>query len=53
MKSTSDCIKCNNCEVEELNKAEVYIICLLTGKRYLYGQKIPCDEKISSRKENK
>jgi len=52
MRSTSECIKCDNCELDETDKSKVYIICHLTGKRYLYGQKIPCDEKIS-RKENK
>lgn len=50
MKSTSECIKCNDSEIEEVSKAEVYIVCHRTGKRYVYGQMIPCDSKDSNGK---
>lgn len=51
MKSTSECVKCNKCEIDDTNKAKIILICHKTGKTYIYGQAIPCDEKITNRKE--
>lgn len=50
MKKTKECIKCNNCELYESNKANIKIICHLTGKVYTYGQIIPCNVKINNTK---
>jgi len=46
MKTTSECSKCNQCKIDESDKKKWIITCKLTGKKYVYGQMIPCDEKI-------
>lgn len=46
MKTTSECSKCKYYEIDESDKKKWIITCKLTGKKYVYGQKIPCDEKV-------
>ncbi len=46
MKTTSECVKCKQCDIDDTDKKKLIITCKLTGKKYVYGQMIPCDEKI-------
>uniref|UniRef100_N1ZVM1 Uncharacterized protein n=1 Tax=Eubacterium plexicaudatum ASF492 TaxID=1235802 RepID=N1ZVM1_9FIRM len=45
MITTNECEKCNYSILDETNKAKIIIYCKLKNKKYIYGQRIPCDNK--------
>lgn len=42
---TSECEKCIHSVLDESNKAKVKIYCNIKGKKYYWGQCIPCEYK--------
>lgn len=47
---TSECEKCIYGFIDESNKPKIKVKCELKGKKYHYGQCIPCEDK-KKRKE--
>lgn len=40
---TSDkCEGCAQCTIDDKNKARILVKCAITGKEYVYGQKLVC-----------
>lgn len=46
---TSECEECIHCILDESNKAKIIINCTAKNKKYIYGQRIPCSDKIKSK----
>lgn len=47
---TSECPECIYCTLDESDKRKVMVICGKKEKSYIYGQNIPCDEKVKREK---
>ena len=42
--TTSECENCIHSKIDESDKAKVYVLCNARNKKYLYGQRIPCED---------
>ena len=40
---TSECVKCIHCVLNDTDRANIRVYCMLKEKEYHYGQKIPCE----------
>lgn len=53
MINSSECEFCKYGTLDETNKAKIMVYCAVKDKRYIYGQCIPCDDKLSISKTEK
>lgn len=49
MITTSECEKCIHSIIDDSDKARLYVYCKVRDKKYMYGQRIPCENMKSKR----
>ena len=52
MINTEECEQCLHSTLDETNKAKIMVYCKQKDKWYIYGQCIPCEDKIKRNKKN-
>ena len=43
---TSECPECIHCTLDNSKKSKVLVQCGARNKTYIYGQNVPCDDKV-------
>lgn len=51
--NTRECVKCNNCTLDNSDNAHVKIVCHVTGKTFDYGQFVNCNMNNNSGKRKR
>lgn len=50
MITTDKCVSCKYATIDDSNKAKIIVMCAARDKKYIYGQRVPCDD--YEKKEN-